>query len=163
MCKNQAMSHSAAPSRLGDTHPHRVVVVALDGVIPFEFSIPARLFGAARDGAGRPLYEVVTASVGAEPVRTNADFAINPHAELAGEIRSADTVVIPAVQLSELDARQVGVVTEMLKDRPPGSRIMSICTGAYVLASAGLLDGRPATTHWNHAGAFAPGMPPGGV
>jgi transcriptional regulator GlxA family with amidase domain len=135
------------------------VVIAMDGVIPFEFSIPARLFGATRDVAGRPLYEVVTASMHAEPVRTNADFAIVPRADLADEIRSADTVVVPAVQLSELDSRQVGVVTKILADRRPGSRIMSICTGAYVLASAGLLDGRPATTHWNHAAEFSRDFP----
>jgi transcriptional regulator GlxA family with amidase domain len=139
--------------------PHRVVVIAVDGVIPFEFSIPARLFGAARDETGRPLYEVVTASTHAKPVRTNSDFVINPGANLMDAIRSADTVVVPALELGELDPCQVDVVIETLRHRRRGSRIMSICTGAHLLALAGLLDGRPATTHWNHAIAFSREFP----
>jgi transcriptional regulator GlxA family with amidase domain len=141
------------------SRPHRVVVIAVDGVIPFEFSIPARLFGAARDATGRPLYEVTTASMDAKPVRTNSDFTINPAANLSDAIRSADTVVVPAVELAELDPHQVDVVIETLRHRPRGSRIMSICTGAHLLASAGLLDGRPATTHWNHTAEFSREFP----
>lgn len=137
---------------------HRVVVIALDGVIPFEFSIPARLFGAARDEAGRPLYEVVTASAHAVAVRTSSDFLIIPSANLSA-VRSADTVVLPAVELDELDARQVESVTEALRHRRRGARIMSICTGAHLLALAGLLDDRPATTHWNHTADFSREFP----
>jgi transcriptional regulator GlxA family with amidase domain len=158
MCKNQAMTHPAA--RLPRAvRPHRVVVIAVDGVIPFEFSIPARLFGAARDEAGRPLYEVVTASAGGQPVRTSADFLISPGADLSEAIQSADTVVVPALELGEVDPAQVDVVIEALAHRPGGSRVMSICTGANLLARAGLLDGRPATTHWNHATEFAREFP----
>jgi transcriptional regulator GlxA family with amidase domain len=138
--------------------PHRVVTIALDGVIPFEFSIPARLFGAARDQAGRPLYEVVTASAHAAAVRTTADFLINPAADLSA-VRSADTVVVPAVELDDLDPLQVESVTEALRHTRRGTRIMSICTGAHLLALAGLLDDRPATTHWNHAADFSREFP----
>ena len=137
---------------------HRVVVIALDGVIPFEFSIPARLFGAARDEAGRPLYEVVTASAHAVAVRTSSDFLISPGADLSA-VRSADTVVVPAVELDGLNPHQVESVTEALRHRRRGARIMSICTGAQLLALAGLLDGRPATTHWNHAATFSREFP----
>jgi transcriptional regulator GlxA family with amidase domain len=140
------------------SRPHRVVTIALDGVIPFEFSIPARLFGAARDQAGRPLYEVVTASAHAAAVRTTADFLINPAADLSA-VRSADTVVVPAVELDDLDPLQVESVTEALRHRRRGTRIMSICTGAHLLALAGLLDDRPATTHWNHAATFSREFP----
>jgi transcriptional regulator GlxA family with amidase domain len=140
------------------TGPHRVVVIAMDGVIAFEFAIPGRLFGAARDDTGRPLYEVVTASARGQPVRTSSDFVISPGADL-GAIRSAGTVIVPALELGERDPRQVEVVIEALRHRRRGSRIMSICTGAHVLALAGLLDGRPATTHWNHATAFSREFP----
>ncbi|MDT7748804.1 MAG: hypothetical protein QOD96_2466 [Pseudonocardiales bacterium] len=140
------------------SRPHRVVTIALDGVIPFEFSIPARLFGAARDQAGRPLYEVVTASAHAAAVRTTADFLINPAADLSA-VRSADTVVVPAVELDDLDPLQVESVTEALRHTRRGTRIMSICTGAHLLALAGLLDDRPATTHWNHAADFSREFP----
>jgi transcriptional regulator GlxA family with amidase domain len=145
-------------SRRVAARPHRVVVLALDGVIPFEFAIPGRLFGAAHDDSGRALYQVITASKHAAPVRTNSDFVISPGADLDA-VRSADTVVVPAVEVSQLNPSQVDVVIEALSHRRRGSRIMSICTGAHLLALAGLLDGRPATTHWNHVADFSHAFP----
>src|SRR4051812_3339904 len=77
--------------------PHRVAVLALDGVIPFELGIPQRIFGRAREPrTERPLYSVTTCAVRAPgPVRTDADFALlvehGPEA-----LASADTVIVPA-------------------------------------------------------------------
>ncbi|MEW2166437.1 helix-turn-helix domain-containing protein [Streptomyces sp. NPDC007084] len=141
----------------GTPRPHRVAVLALDGLLPFELGIPQRIFGKARDGAGRPLYEVVTCSVRPPgPVTTDADFEVlvahGPEA-LAG----ADTVVVPASH--ELGpVQREGVLTPELAAAlarvRPGTRLVSICTGSYVLGAAGVLDGRPATTHWMHAEHF---------
>jgi transcriptional regulator GlxA family with amidase domain len=140
-------------------HParHRVVVLALDGILPFELGIPQRLFGRARDADRRPLYEVVTCSVRPPgPVRTDADFSIlvenGPEA-----LATADTVVIPAsYELGPVF--EEGVLTPELAAAlafvRPGTRMVSICTGGYVLAAAGRLDGRPATTHWASADHF---------
>ncbi|MFJ8858510.1 GlxA family transcriptional regulator [Streptomyces sp. NPDC102451] len=139
----------------------RVVVLALDGVIPFELGIPQRIFGLARDmgdtGRGAKLYEVVTCSVRPPgPVRTDADFSIvvehGPEA-----LATADIVVVPASH--ELGpVHQEGRLTDGLAAAfayiRPGTRMVSICTGGYVLAAAGLLDGRPATTHWSSADHF---------
>ncbi|MEU3659328.1 helix-turn-helix domain-containing protein [Streptomyces sp. NPDC032940] len=140
------------------THrPHRVVVLALDGLLPFELGIPLRIFGLARDDGGRPLYEVVTCSVRPPgPVRTDADFAImveNGPEALAG----ADTVVVPAsYELGPV--YEEGELTEELAAAlariRPGTRLVAICTGGFVLAAAGHLDGRPATTHWSSAAHF---------
>jgi transcriptional regulator GlxA family with amidase domain len=127
---------------------HRVVVVALDGVYPFELGIPQRVFGTA-DGR----YEVVTCTVDGRPVRTSADFAIT--AESGPEaLADADTVVIPPYTSAPASARLPAPVADALALIPAGARIVSICTGAFTLAAAGLLDGRPATTHWRLAARF---------
>ncbi|GAA3236709.1 GlxA family transcriptional regulator [Actinocorallia longicatena] len=135
---------------------HRVVVLALDGVIPFELSLASRLFGAATDAADRPLYEVITCSPGGRPVRTTADFAVLPDHDLA-VLATADTVVIPAAEeYTEItDAERMPAdLRRALALIRPETRIVSICIASYVLAAAGLLDGREATTHWRHAARF---------
>ncbi|MFE5330318.1 GlxA family transcriptional regulator [Embleya sp. NPDC056575] len=133
--------------------PHRVVVLAVDGVIPFELSLAARLFGAATDAANRPLYDVVTCSIDGRPVRTAADFAITVEHD-AAVLASAGTVVIPASErFAEIvdGAAMPAPLTHALRLIPLDARIVSICIATYVLAAAGLLDGHPATTHWRHA------------
>ncbi|MET9515520.1 helix-turn-helix domain-containing protein [Streptomyces sp. NPDC002994] len=137
--------------------PHRVVVLALDGLLPFELGIAHRIFGLAKDAAGRHLYEIATCSVRPPgPVRTDADFSIDvEHGPEA--LATADTIVIPAsYELGRVYDQ--GVLTEDLKAAfafvRPGTRMVSICTGGYVLAAAGYLDGRPATTHWSAAEHF---------
>ncbi|MFD7885683.1 GlxA family transcriptional regulator [Streptomyces bauhiniae] len=141
----------------GAFRPHRVAVLALDGLIPFELGIPHRIFGRPTDAQGRPLYEVVTCSVRPPgPVETSADFAVHvPHGPEA--LATADTVIVPAsYELGPVfeDGRLTPELAAALARVRPGTRFASICVGVYVLAAAGLLDGRPATTHWADADRF---------
>ncbi|XQE81437.1 GlxA family transcriptional regulator [Streptomyces microflavus] len=141
--------------------PHRVAVLALDGLLPFELGIPHRIFGRSLEPApgnkGAKLYEVVTCSIRPPgPVRTDSDYAIlvehGPEA-----LATADTVVIPAFyELGPVfeEGRLTEELAAALALIRPGTRMVSICTGSYVLAAAGYLDGRPATTHWSSADHF---------
>jgi len=137
---------------------HRVVVIALDGVIPFEFLDPRSPVrggpGRGRTAALRGGHRLGARGGSADQLR----LPDQPGADLSA-VRSADTVVVPAVELDGLNPHQVESVTEALRHRRRGARIMSICTGAQLLALAGLLDGRPATTHWNHAATFSREFP----
>lgn len=136
--------------------PHRVVVLALTGLLPFELGIPHRIFGRAKDTDGRPLYEILTCSLRPGPVRTDADFSIDVgHGPEA--LATADTVVVPAsYELGPVyeEGRLPDELADTLAHIRPGTRMVSICTGGYVLAAAGYLDGRPATTHWSSAEHF---------
>lgn len=128
----------------------RVVVLALDGVIPFELGIPQRIFGLARDmdaaGDGARLYEVVTCSVRPPgPVRTDADFSIM--AEHGPEaLATADTVVVPAsYELGPVhqEGRLTGELAAAFSYIRPETRMVSICTGVTSLPRPGSSTGAP--------------------
>jgi transcriptional regulator GlxA family with amidase domain len=106
------------------------------------------MFGAA-DGR----YEVLTCSADGHPVATSADFqvAVGHGPDV---LCTADTVVIPSFEPERAVPQVAEPVAAALQQIAPGARVMSICTGAFDLGATGLLDGRPATTHWMLADRF---------
>ncbi|WP_153339527.1 GlxA family transcriptional regulator [Nocardia aurantia] len=140
--------------------PHRVAVLALPLVVGFDMTIPPLVLGHATDTLGRPLYDVRVCGLDTEPVESTMGYAIVPQAgpEL---LATADTVIVPGTRLSgpRTDGAlppEVGAALALIR---PEARLVSICTGAFVLAAAGLLDGRRATTHWAHAESFRARFP----
>ncbi|WP_143261601.1 GlxA family transcriptional regulator, partial [Allokutzneria sp. NRRL B-24872] len=132
---------------------HQVTVLALDGVYPFELGMPKRIFGALPEH-----YAVTTCTIDGLPVRANADFTITvEHGPEA--LAEADTVVIPPFDLALVADGVPEPVAAALGRIRPGTRIVSICTGAFLLAEMGLLDGRPATTHWCQSELFRAKFP----
>jgi transcriptional regulator GlxA family with amidase domain len=156
MCHDPAMVLEPLESA-ADEQParHEVAVLALPGSIAFEVGLPHRLLGAAVDADERPLYRVRVATLDGGPVRTSAGFTVQPEHD-ASLLATAGTVVVPGVYggPAMTEGRLPDELGAALRAAAGHARVMSICTGAFVLAAAGLLDGRPATTHWMHAAAF---------
>src|SRR4051812_43221090 len=129
--------------------PHEVVVIAVDDVVAFDLSLASRVLGSATNDAGELLYDVRTGSVDGRPVRTTAGFAALPDHGLE-VLATAGTVVVPGPHRgSPLTGGTLpAALREALRGVAGRARLVSICSGSFVLAAAGLLDGRPATTHW---------------
>jgi transcriptional regulator GlxA family with amidase domain len=138
------------------TARHRIAVLALDGVIALDLGVPAQVFRAAGESAGSSRYQVRTCTPDGGPIRTSTDFSVLPEHGLE-LLDWADTVIVPGIHNKHLtfDAK----ILDALRRAAASKRIMSICTGAFALAAAGLLDGRPATTHWFYADRFREQFP----
>jgi transcriptional regulator GlxA family with amidase domain len=127
---------------------HHVTVLALADVVAFDLSTPAQVFG---NEPGR--YAFTACGVRAGNVPSTTGFAIDVPRGLDA-VAEADTVLVPGLRPSQWPP-PAAALDALRAAHERGARVASICTGAFVLAQAGLLDGRRATTHWAHAERLA--------
>jgi transcriptional regulator GlxA family with amidase domain len=137
--------------------PHRVAALVLPSVVPFDLGVAVQVFGYPRPDLGRRRYALTVCGISSGLVESSGGFSIAVSHGL-GALGEADTIVVPGID--DLDRPIPEVVTGALADaHARGVRLVSICTGAFVLAAAGVLDGRRATTHWLDAPALAERYP----
>lgn len=137
------------------SRPLRVVIVAFDGVQTLDMTGPAEVFAAVGRRLGRPRYEVVFATVGGLVITTSSGMRVET-VDLS-RIRPAtvDTVVVAGGEDAPLRAAAADPRLLRWLSRAKVRRLTSVCSGAFLLATAGLLDGRRATTHWSALDALA--------
>jgi transcriptional regulator GlxA family with amidase domain len=136
---------------------HRVVALCFDGLVAFDLTGPAQVFTAATHSSSAPLYEFRTCAPGGAEMRTTTGFTVRPEHGLDA-LEGADTVVVPGY-FAVFDRPAEEAVAALQAAAQRGCRVISVCTGAFALAHAGLLDGRRATTHWGWADELARRFP----
>jgi transcriptional regulator GlxA family with amidase domain len=132
---------------------HRVAILALDAVVSLDMAIPAQVFGSYPELP----YRTTLCAAAPGPVRTTAGFEVVAEAGLRAAAR-ADTVVVPGFE-PHLAPLPDEVLRTLRSATDRGARVVSICTGAFALGAAGLLDGRRAATHWRYAEELADRYP----
>jgi transcriptional regulator GlxA family with amidase domain len=133
-----------------------VAAVVLDGVAPFELGVLCEAFGIDRSDQGLPVLDFAVCGVEPGEVLTSMGFGVTVEHGL-DRMTEADLVAVPAMPRGDVYPERMLDALRASADR--GARVMSVCTGAFVLGAAGLLDGRHCTTHWRYADELAARFP----
>src|SRR3954470_15592686 len=129
--------------------PHTVAALALESVVAFDMATPAQVF--------RGPYRFELAGVRRGPIATSSGFRVVADHGLEALAR-ADTVIVPGYDSIDRPPQRAAL-DALRAAHARGARMVSICTGAFALGDAGLLDGRRATTHWRYASSLAERFP----
>ncbi|BFV59240.1 hypothetical protein KCMC57_up43440 [Kitasatospora sp. CMC57] len=152
------LGHATTPRKLSGRRRRETVAVLIFGGAPiFESSIPLSVFGVDRQDAGVPRYRLLVCAGEDGPLATTGGLTLTAPYGLETLAR-AGTIVVPAWR-SISQPPPPEAIAALRKAHHEGARIIGLCTGAFVLAAAGLLDGRPATTHWMYAPTLAKRYP----
>ncbi|WP_233831934.1 helix-turn-helix domain-containing protein [Paraburkholderia sp. ZP32-5] len=147
----------ANPASFGDTRGdvprHVVAVVAFDRISPFHLSVPCVVFGEDRRGGGLPEFDFRVCAAETGALSTTAGFSISVTHGLEA-LADAHTIIVPSWRDPD-EAPPAALVGALRAAHERGALLVGLCLGAFVLAAAGILDGRPASTHWAWAGDFA--------
>lgn len=134
-----------------------IAAVLIDGVAPFELGVVCEVFGIDRTGDGVPPFEFrLCGERAGEPLRSTVGMSVTPDHGLDA-LAGADLVAVPAARIR--DEYPPGVLNALRAAADGGATLLSVCSGAYLLGEAGLLDGRPCTTHWMHVAEMAARFP----
>jgi transcriptional regulator GlxA family with amidase domain len=137
---------------------HVVAVAVTDGAPIFELAVVCEVFGIERTDLVNPWYDFRLCAAQPGPVRTAAGMHLQTPYGL-GDLAGADTIIVSAMVPPVRDCPPEPLLEALRAAHDRGARIASICSGVYAVAAAGLLDGRPATTHWMVADHFAARFP----
>jgi AraC family transcriptional activator FtrA len=130
----------------------KVAVLALDQIAPFELGVVCEVFGTDRSIDGFPRYDFKLCTVDGQPVRSKSGFLITPDADLA-PLETADLIAVPAHPVTARLPQPAIEALQRAAER--GAWLLSVCSGAFALAQAGVLDGRRCTTHWLYTDELA--------
>ena len=136
---------------------HKVVALAYDRLCTFEFGCVVELFALARPELAVPWYEFAVCAAERGPIRAAGGLKLTvPHTLRL--LDGADTIIVPGWRSPD-EAPPAALLAKLRRASRRGARLCSICSGVFVLAAAGLLDGKRATTHWRYVASLAARYP----
>ncbi|MYX94981.1 helix-turn-helix domain-containing protein [Streptomyces sp. SID486] len=131
-----------------------VAVVLLDGVHPFELGVVCEVFGIDRSDDGLPVYDFAVVSAEGPQLGTHCGFTVSTPYGLE-RLEDADLIAVPAGETYAERTYPPELLAALRRATERGARVLSVCSGVFVLAAAGLLDGRRCAVHWHHAEQLA--------
>jgi transcriptional regulator GlxA family with amidase domain len=148
MAKKKAQkTNGARAAHPAGATPRRIAMMIYPGIAPLDVTGPLQVFGLSNFLTKRQLYEIMTVAPTAEPVPTGLGFAMVPACAMAALPQPIDTLLVPGGSGPDT-VTDPAILDWLARTAPKARRFGSICTGAFVLGAAGLIENKRVTTHW---------------